>query len=111
MKNAHRLKNLLQMTSELEDIADINSAFDPEVIRTFPVLVPLMLIEGYDEDCEALIEGDMICFKDLSALLHFESKLLVLDMDQEEDTIMFRVIIEVSRKYLHEEKRQNRELH
>jgi hypothetical protein len=111
VKNAHRLKNLLQMASKQEDIADIGATFDPEVNRIVPVLVPLMLIDGYDEDYEALIEGDLICFKDLSALLRFEDKLLVLDMDQEEDTIMFRVIIEVSKKYLHKAKPQNRELH
>ena len=110
MKNAHRLRNLLQITSK-EDMPDLDTAFDHTILQIIPVVVPLALIEGYDEDNEELAGGDMICFKDLSALVYFESKILVLDMDKEEDTIMLRIIAKLSKKYLHEEKQQNRKPH
>ena len=107
MKNAHRLNNFLRVASEEIAQDAFDKVFKPEIFKVIKVLVPLVLIEGYDEDTEEIVKGSMACFKDGSALLRFDDKILVLDLDDEEEAVMFKVVMELSKKYL----KPHREMH
>jgi len=104
MKNARRFENLLRTAPETTP-EEMDELFKPEIIAVIGVFVPLALIEGYEEDTLETVRGSMAWFKDGSALVHFDKKLLVLDMDDEEDAMMFSIIMGLSKKS------QNEELH
>jgi hypothetical protein len=104
MKNARRFENLLRTAPETTP-EEIDELFKPEMIAVIGVFVPLALIEGYEEDTQETVKGSMAWFKDGSALVHFDKKILVLDMDDEEDDLMFKIIMGLSKKS------QNKELH
>ena len=104
MKNARRFENLLRTAPETTP-EEMDELFKPEIIAVIGVFVPLALIEGYEEDTQETVRGNMAWFKDGSALVHFDKKLLVLDMDDEEDAMMFSIIMGLSKKS------QNEELH
>ena len=104
MKNARRFENFIRTAPETSP-EEIDELFKPEVVAVIGVLVPLALIEGYDEDTKETVKGSMAWFKDGSAVVHFDRKLLVLDMDDEEDDMMFKIIMGLS------EKSQNKEVH
>ena len=104
MKNARRFENLIRTAPETSP-EEMDELFEPEVIAVIGVFVPLALIEGYEEDTEKTVKGRMAWFKDGSALVHFDKKLLVLDMDDEEDAMMFSIIMGLSKKS------QSKEMH
>jgi len=104
MKNARRFENFLRTAPETTP-EEMDELFKPEIIAVIGVFVPLALIEGYEEDTQETVKGSMAWFKDGSALVHFDKKLLVLDMDEEEDAMMFSIIMGLSKKS------QNKEMH
>ena len=104
MKNARRFENFMRTTPDTTP-DEIDELFKPEIFAVIGVFVPLALIEGYDEDSPEIVRGRMAWFKDASALVHFDRKILVLDMDDEVDAMMFAIIMGLSKKS------QNKELH
>ena len=97
MKNARRFENFMRTAPEATP-EEMDELFKPEVLAVVGVFVPLALIEGYDEDSPEVVKGRMAWFKDASALVHFDQKILVLDMDDEVDAMMFAIIMGLSKK-------------
>ena len=104
MKNARRFENFLRTAQEITP-EEVDKIFKPEIFAVIKVFVPLVLIEGYSEDTTEIVRGRMAWFKDGSAVVHFNKRILVLDLDDEEDAMMFAIIMSLS------EKSQNKELH